>query len=204
LTARREDVLETIHRRKDGIELPVLITANLIEYEGQEFSIAFVQDISESKRAEEDLRKAQSYIKNIIESMPSMIIGVDKDGLVTQWNTQAQSATGILGQNAVGLPLEQTLPWISKEIRRVYEAIETRDGITETKKTRQTEGQTRYENITIYPLVTNGVAGAVIRIDDGTEKVQLEEMMIQSEKMLTVGGGWLPAWPTKSTILWPA
>jgi len=32
------------------------------------------------------------------------------------------------------------------------------------------------------------VEGAVIRIDDVTEKVRLEEMMIQSEKMISVGG----------------
>ena len=30
--------------------------------------------------------------------------------------------------------------------------------------------------------------GAVIRLDDVTEQVRLEEMMIQSEKMLSVGG----------------
>ena len=38
------------------------------------------------------------------------------------------------------------------------------------------------------PLITNGVEGAVIRIDDVTEKVRMEEMMVQSEKMLSVGG----------------
>jgi signal transduction histidine kinase len=32
------------------------------------------------------------------------------------------------------------------------------------------------------------VEGAVIRVDDVTERVRLEEMMIQSEKMLSVGG----------------
>ncbi len=37
-------------------------------------------------------------------------------------------------------------------------------------------------------MIANGVEGAVIRIDDVTERVRLEEMMIQSEKMLSVGG----------------
>ncbi|MDY7028695.1 MAG: ATP-binding protein, partial [Spirochaetota bacterium] len=44
------------------------------------------------------------------------------------------------------------------------------------------------EDVTIYPLVANGVNGAVIRIDDVTDKTRLEEMMIQSEKMVSVGG----------------
>jgi len=42
--------------------------------------------------------------------------------------------------------------------------------------------------VTIYPLIANGVEGAVIRVDDVTERVRIEEMMVQSEKMLSVGG----------------
>ena len=50
------------------------------------------------------------------------------------------------------------------------------------------EGETLFEDVTIYPLITNGVDGAVIRIDDVTDKVRMEEVLIQSEKMLSVGG----------------
>lgn len=42
--------------------------------------------------------------------------------------------------------------------------------------------------MTVYPLPTNGFEGAVIRIDDITEQVFMEEMMIQNEKMLSIGG----------------
>lgn len=50
---------EAIHRRKDGTEIPVLITSNLLEYGGQQFSIAFVQDISSFKHMEQALFQAQ-------------------------------------------------------------------------------------------------------------------------------------------------
>ena len=40
----------------------------------------------------------------------------------------------------------------------------------------------------IYPLVNNGVEGAVVRVDDVTQRVHIEEMMVQSEKMMSVGG----------------
>jgi len=49
-------------------------------------------------------------------------------------------------------------------------------------------GELRYEDVTIYPLESNGVEGAVIRVDDVTERVRMEETMIQSEKMMSVGG----------------
>lgn len=45
-----------------------------------------------------------------------------------------------------------------------------------------------FEDITIFPIVGDGMEGAVIPVDDVTERVHLEETMIQSEKMLSVGG----------------
>ena len=39
----------------------------------------------------------------------------------------------------------------------------------------------------VYPLVSDGVEGAVIRIDDVTEQVRMEEVMVQSEKMVSLG-----------------
>ena len=32
------------------------------------------------------LRASESYIKNILRSMPLMLVGVDKEGHITQWN----------------------------------------------------------------------------------------------------------------------
>ena len=50
------------------------------------------------------------------------------------------------------------------------------------------EQETHFEDMTIHPLKSNGVEGAVGRIDDVTDQVRLEEMVIQSEKMLSIGG----------------
>jgi len=53
---------------------------------------------------------------------------------------------------------------------------------------RRENGEVHYEDITVYPLITNGVEGAVIRIDDVTGRVNLEQVLVQSEKMMSVGG----------------
>src|SRR5690606_23022272 len=42
--------------------------------------------------------------------------------------------------------------------------------------------------LTFYPLMGASGRGVVIRIDDITQRLSLEEMMVQSEKMLSVGG----------------
>ena len=50
------------------------------------------------------------------------------------------------------------------------------------------KGETRLYDIVVYPLIANGIKGAVIRVDDITARAQFEEIMIQSEKMASVGG----------------
>jgi len=50
------------------------------------------------------------------------------------------------------------------------------------------DGKSIFENITIFPLKEISAKEAVIRIDNITEKRKIEEMMVQSEKMLSIGG----------------
>jgi len=150
--------------------------------------VGLVNDITRHKQAEEELRSLRNYLSNIIDSMPSVLVGVDSGGIVTQWNRRAEQVTGIRSETACSQPLAKVFPSLSNEMERIQKAIRGRRVIRDSKVPRRNREETHYEDVTIYPLVTNGVEGAVIRVDDVTERVRLEEMMIQSEKMLSVGG----------------
>ncbi|MCK5097448.1 MAG: PAS domain S-box protein [Desulfobacteraceae bacterium] len=154
----------------------VLIKENLMKYN------------AELLAGKEELKKAQRYIANIIDSMPSILIGVDINDKVTQWNKEAQHITGISSKEAMGQSLESVMPRLTSEMKQVHQAIADRVKLTNSKKIYQEDGVTHYEDIIVYPLIANGAEGAVIRIDDVTDKVRMEEMMIQSEKMLSIGG----------------
>jgi PAS domain S-box-containing protein len=145
-------------------------------------------DIGERKRAEEELHRLRNYLSNIIDSMPSVLVGVDVEGRVTQWNREAQRITGVDADSAIGRPLECAFGRLATEMERIRVAITRREPQHKTKLSRVADGETRYEDLTVYPLVANGVEGAVIRIDDVTDRVRIEEMMIQTEKMMSVGG----------------
>jgi len=145
-------------------------------------------DVTEKKKTEEEIKKLRNYLSNIINSMPSMLVGVDSEGFVTQWNNTAEHITGINETDAHGKLLSDILPQMKSEIEKIKQSIKSRQIIQEQKRTNTMEKETLYEDMTIFPLITNGVEGAVIRIDDVTQKVRMEEMMIQSEKMLSVGG----------------
>ncbi len=144
--------------------------------------------IAQRKRAEDDLLHLQNYLANIINSMPSMLVGVDRDGVITQWNSEAEQVTGLTPDAAVGQLLPAAVPRLADEMKGVREAMRTREVRTHSRRPYQEGAEPKYEDITIYPLVANRVEGAVIRIDDVTERVRIEEMMVQSEKMMSVGG----------------
>ena len=139
-------------------------------------------------KAEKELSRTKNLLSNIIDSMPSVLIGVDSNGKVTQWNMTAKNMTGIGAADARGKSLSAVFPGMAHDMKKIEESIKTREIKKDKKKARPSEQGLCYDDVTIYPLIANGVQGAVIRIDDITDQVRMEEMMIQSEKMLSVGG----------------
>ncbi len=142
----------------------------------------------EQLKVMEELKKARNYVQNIINSMPSILVGVSREGTVTLWNKPAEDHTGIPAQEAINRPFRSLFPELSIENENIKTSINKKKPHKESKIAINKGGETYFYDVSIYPLITNGVDGAVIRIDDVSERVKIEEMMIQSEKMLSVGG----------------
>jgi len=190
LRENRKLTYEATVRNKDG-ELREVIFAKQIffdEFKHAEGIIGSFVDITERNLAAKETQRLRTLLTNIIDSMPSMLIGVDAEGRIAQWNQQAALVTGVSKSDAQGRPLDQVVPWLASEMIKVSQSIASKKPFFEGKLSRIDDGETLYEDVTIYPLITNGVDGAVIRIDDVTDKVHIEEVLIQSEKMLSVGG----------------
>ncbi len=142
----------------------------------------------EISRREYDLIKLRETLKSIVDSMPSVLVGVDPEGRVTQWNREAQKQTGIDVTQAMGRNIEGVYPSLAGAMQKVNRAIQENLPQKESKVARQIDGETRFFDITIYPLMAIRTGGAVIRVDDVTDRVRIEEIMVQSEKMLSLGG----------------
>ncbi|MCP4148676.1 MAG: PAS domain S-box protein, partial [bacterium] len=169
--------------------LDVLLRAYPVhDKEGKRISLIGVHtDITKRKQNENELRQLRNYLTNIIDSMPSLLIGVDATGNVTQWNKAAELNTGLDAGTAQGKHLSHVFPRIASNKEKIVESIRTRKIIRETKKPYQRIDGVRYEDVTIYPLVANGVEGAVIRIDDVSKEYQLEEQLNHHSKMDAIG-----------------
>ena len=145
-------------------------------------------DISDLKQAEEELKKTKNYIDNIINSMPSALFSLDREFNIILWNYKAEKLYGIKASQAISKPLDQVLPKMKPFMVNISKTIRTGDPYYFPKQATVTSQGLVYEDITVYPLIADSVEGAVIRVDDITEHVRMEEMVVQSEKMLSIGG----------------
>ncbi|SMF09296.1 ABC transporter substrate binding protein [Desulfovibrio gilichinskyi] len=144
-------------------------------------------DITEHKNIEKELRRLRNYLTNIIDSMPSILIGVDHEGVVTQWNREAQRVTGFSAADAEGKLLSDVFPRLTPQLKWIEESLSSHQIHTDSRVHTQEDGSDKFEDIAIYPLSSNGVEGVVIRVDDVTQRVRLEEMIVQNEKMISIG-----------------
>jgi PAS domain S-box-containing protein len=144
-------------------------------------------EIIERRKAEKELYRLRNYLSNIIDSMPSVLVGVDAGGKVTQWNKTAEKNTGITAETAYGQTLQEVFPEMSDQMDRITQAIEAREIKRITRNPHKTDRGIQYEDMTFYPLIANGVEGAVIRIDDVTKEYELEIELNHSRKMDAIG-----------------
>ena len=144
--------------------------------------------VVERKRAEDGMRYLRNLLKNVTDSMPSVLVTVDYNGRIMHWNLEAEKYTGVSVEDARCRKLSEIFTQPAIAIEKVQEVIQCKTPSKDENMPRKIKGETRFYDLTIYPLISSGVKGAVIRIDDVTDRVRMEEIMIQSEKMLSVGG----------------
>jgi PAS domain S-box-containing protein len=138
--------------------------------------------------AERKLREAHAFTQEILDSMPSVVIGIDEKGGITHCNKKAQEETGCTADELLGQALTDKLPRMKTQEATILSALQERKTITLTNQPHEEHGFSRLESILVFPVYSGELRGAVIRIDDVTDQARMEELILQTEKMMSVGG----------------
>lgn len=152
-------------------------------------AIGIQQDITRIKQAEIVSQQAQNHLANVINSLPSAIVTVDLQFRITGINRLGQIMAGISpGDNAQGRPFFALFTSFSDLKPALEKELQQGNSWMGRPQKFGDSGREQHFRLSMSPLSGESFSGAVIRIDDVTELIRMEETIIQTEKMISVGG----------------
>lgn len=100
---------ETVYRHKDGRTIPVLINTDIIEFKNQKnMLLTSVRDISNLKRIEDELTKERDFSNAVLNIAASLIVVLDRNGMITRFNRACEQITGYASGEIIGRYLWDT------------------------------------------------------------------------------------------------
>ena len=134
------------------------------------------------------IERLKDFSENIVESLNVGVLAVDLEGRVESWNTQLEQMIGVPRREAIGRKLEEVLPLDLVAEVAARAADEHVSGIYKFHL-RNRAGRALVVNVSIAPLVGKAGEriGRLILLDDITQRVRLEEQLVQTEKLTSLG-----------------
>jgi two-component system NtrC family sensor kinase len=145
----------------------------------------------ESKALE--LQRMRDYTESIIESINVAVLALDTAGRITSCNRAFEDLYSTTRQKIIGLPVEHVMP------ADVIASIQRAAGTTSWELgspanifklyLENRTGRRLIVNLSIIPFQNPMImnSGSLIVLDDITEKVQLEDQLLQAEKLSSIG-----------------
>lgn len=144
--------------------------------------------LKERMRYEQEANEYRQQLSSVIDSMPSILLTIDGHGEISQWNRFAIQETGISESQALGHPVGSVLPYLNNLMDDILSVSGHEQKLFQARVELVKNGSHSVKNISSYPISGSDPQRIVIRIDDITDRVRMEEMMVQTEKMMSVGG----------------
>jgi PAS domain S-box-containing protein len=184
LTAHRSLNFESLHRTRDGRTFPVEISANYFEYGGRAYDLALVRDITERKKADQELQRSKAYLAEAQTLSKTGSWAYDPNtGRIVYWSEEQFRITGFDPQE--GPPdLEKLWQRIHPEDRqraeeRRVKGFRDKAGYVQDYRVVLPDGTIKHLHVIGHPVLTE--AGEVLEFIgtsvDVTERKRVEETL---------------------------
>jgi formate hydrogenlyase transcriptional activator len=147
------------------------------------------RDVTERKRMEERLRASEERTRLVIDTAYDAFVAIDTDGLITDWNRQAETTFGWSREEAIGRPLAETIipPQYGEAYKRgLKHFLSTGEGPVLNKRIEITalhrDGHEFHVELTISPLRLGETYVFNAFVHDITERKRAEEALRDSEE----------------------
>ena len=183
LNEDREQVFKKEKEKSESARIRAIRLSN----ETRKTNEKLAQEITIRRSIETQLTHTRSFLDSIIDSMPSALFTLDQNGYIIQCNQQAADWLACEREPLVGNRLANYIPMFN-EIDLQFNEDSTPE-VTKLERVKLSLPIGDFPaDITLYPLKDKNLNGLVIRIDDISKREKMEEVIMQTEKMKSVGG----------------
>lgn len=182
-----EDRKRILTKEKEKAE-NARIRAIQLSNETRHINEKLAREITIRRSVETQLTHTRSVLDSIIDSMPSALFTLDNNGFIIQCNQQAADWLTSERQPLVGKRLSNYIIEL-KDFNALINQSLKEQSVKKIERLKLSLPIGSFPaDITLYPLKDNNLKGLVIRIDDISQREKMEEVIVQTEKMKSVGG----------------
>jgi len=176
---QKDKANQELHAIKQDLEIRVQERTATLD----ESNHLLKQEVEQHKQTTQRLHVSENYLKNILESMPTMLVGLNDNGQVTHWNKKAEDYTGLKAEDVIDKDLWESYPIISVSKQQVEQAIRSNEALS----FRQSQRGLFHFDVSIAPLSGTDDIGVVVLISDVTTQVKNANSLIERDRVSSMG-----------------
>lgn len=179
------------HLKKDGTQIDVEITSHTVEFAGRKAELVLANDITERKRAREELRRSERKFRTLFEAAAEAILLVDVRANITDINPAGEAVVGgrrdaVIGRNLQDFLLKEDLERGQQYLRSVLREEPTEEPFEIPIRT--IDGRNRFVEVRSRAVLGEGHEPYVeMAIRDVTDEKEMQRRLLQSERLASVG-----------------
>jgi PAS domain S-box-containing protein len=176
--------IDSRRTRKDGTLVDVSILGAPIVHDGKQMGVyAIYRDITERKRAEEELLLQKTYLECLFNSAPEAIALHNSNGLIVNVNEEFMKLFGYTRGEAIGKPVDALVASkeYTEEARHVSERVLHGERLEFDSKRKRKDGTLLDVSVLGAPIIHNGkqIGDYAIYRDIRERKRAEEEILVQ-------------------------
>ncbi len=183
------------HRVKEGACIEVECNCSMIKNDEGNFTagVSIIRNISERKIIEKALRKSEEQYQNLIEHANDAVVSMNNEGMIVTFNKKAQELYGYTHKEILGKSVLSLVPPSHREQqKKIIEKLKAIDASTMQGRTVETKGFRKDGRefpveVSLFGLETKEGDIFTSFIRDISERKNMEQQLLQSEKLKSLG-----------------
>ena len=178
------DVFEFRAITKSGDLVWVENNGVLIDWEGRPAILAFLRDITEEKKIEDQLKESEEKYRIVVENANEIIV-ISQDGIVKFANNRVRTLFGVPPETLVGRHLSDLVVNADREkLREEYRKLTSREATLPLYRfrMRDSRGNIRHIEVSGIDVTWDGQPSILSFVSDITERVRVERALQESEE----------------------